>query len=160
MFSADALGSYTLFDPAEREALLARIDEAWRTLSDPELRARYDEETLGLIRAPSIAPPAPPKPPAFSYADLAVTDVTGAALPARPPRGHRPAVAADRRDHADQHRVPAIHRGGPREGPSSRRVPARLPHAIRPRPRPRPAYRRRRLPAAPANAAKQENLTP
>ena len=83
MFSADALGSYSLFDPAEREALLARIDEAWRTLSDPASRARYDEETLGLVRAPSIAPPAPPKPPAFSYADLAVTDVTGAALRAR-----------------------------------------------------------------------------
>ena len=83
MFSADALGSYSLFDPAEREALLARIDEAWRTLSDPALRARYDEETLGLVREPANATPAPPKPPAFSYADLAVTDVTGAALRAR-----------------------------------------------------------------------------
>ena len=83
MFSADALGSYSLFDPAEREALLARIDEAWRTLSDPALRARYDEETLGLVRAPAGATPAPPKPPAFSYADLDVTDVTGAALRAR-----------------------------------------------------------------------------
>ena len=79
MFSADALGSYSLFDPAEREALLARIDEAWRTLSDPALRARYDEETLGLVRAPAGATPAPPQPPAFSYADLAVTHVTGAA---------------------------------------------------------------------------------
>ena len=84
MFSADALGSYTLFDPAEREALLARIDEAWRTLSDPASRARYDEETLGLVRAPAgSAPVPPPKPPAFSYADLAVTDVTGATLRAR-----------------------------------------------------------------------------
>jgi curved DNA-binding protein CbpA len=83
MFSPDALGSYSLFDPAEREALLARIDEAWRTLSDPASRARYDEETLGLVRAPANATPASPKPPAFSYADLAVTDVTGAALRAR-----------------------------------------------------------------------------
>jgi curved DNA-binding protein CbpA len=83
MFSADALGSYSLFDPAEREALLDRIDKAWRTLSDPASRARYDEETLGLVRAPANATPAPPKPPAFSYADLAVTDVTGAALRAR-----------------------------------------------------------------------------
>jgi curved DNA-binding protein CbpA len=84
MFSADALGSYSLFDPVEREALLARIDEAWRTLSDPASRARYDEETLGLVRAPAgAALPQPPKPPAFSYADLAATDVTGAALRAR-----------------------------------------------------------------------------
>ncbi len=83
MFSADALGSYSLFDPAEREALLSRIDEAWRTLSDPASRARYDEETLGLVRAPAGATPAPPKPPAFSYADLAAADVTGAALRAR-----------------------------------------------------------------------------
>ena len=83
MFSGDALGSYSLFDPAEREALLGRIDEAWRTLSDPALRARYDEETLGLVRAPAGATPPPPKPPAFSYADLAVADVTGAALRAR-----------------------------------------------------------------------------
>ena len=66
MFSADALGSYWCLDPAEAEALLSRIDEAWRMLSDPASRARYDEETLGLVRSPAGTSPPPPKPPAFS----------------------------------------------------------------------------------------------
>lgn len=85
-FSGDALGSYSLFDPRERAALLARLDDAWGTLSDPALRARYDEDVLGI--RPAIGPPAPSaglesRPMAFRYADLPVSGVTGSVLRAR-----------------------------------------------------------------------------
>lgn len=85
-FSGDSLASYSLFDPNERAALLARLDEAWQTLSDPERRTRYDREVL---RLPDPGPPGglpsepASKPMAFHYADLSTADVTGAALRAR-----------------------------------------------------------------------------
>lgn len=85
-FAGEALASYSLFDPGERQALLARLDEAWRTLSDPVLRVRYDEDVLGI--RPAVGPPAEgagpgPRPMAFSYADLPVSGVTGSALRTR-----------------------------------------------------------------------------
>ncbi len=85
-FTGEALASYSLFDPGERKALLARLDDAWRTLSDPAERARYDEHVLGI--RPVVGPPAESagpesRPMAFSYADLPVTGVTGSVLRAR-----------------------------------------------------------------------------
>jgi curved DNA-binding protein CbpA len=87
-FSGASLGSYSLFDSAERTEVLARIEEAWRTLSSREQRARYDREVLGRTPAPSSQPatgsqpsPAPATAPAAPL--LALTEVTGAALRAR-----------------------------------------------------------------------------
>lgn len=83
-FSGDSLGSYSLFDPTDRTALLARLDEAWQTLSDPERRAVYDREVLKLPAAStSEAVNHAPNPPAFQYADLGLAEVTGASLRAR-----------------------------------------------------------------------------
>jgi curved DNA-binding protein CbpA len=87
-FSGASLGSYSLFDSAERTEVLARIEEAWRTLSSRDQRARYDREVLGRAPAPLSSPapggqplPAPVTAPAAPM--LALTDVTGAALRAR-----------------------------------------------------------------------------
>lgn len=41
-FADDSLATYSLYDPAEASALRERIELAWRVLSDPESRARYD----------------------------------------------------------------------------------------------------------------------
>jgi hypothetical protein len=85
-FSGASLGSYSLFDSAERTEVLARIEEAWRTLSSREQRARYDREVLGRTPAPSSqsVPGSQPSPaPATAAPLLALTEVTGAALRAR-----------------------------------------------------------------------------
>jgi curved DNA-binding protein CbpA len=77
-----SLGSYSLFDSAERTEVLARIEEAWRTLSNRDQRARYDREVLGRTSAPAApSPSAPAAPPAAP--SLSLTDVTGASLRAR-----------------------------------------------------------------------------
>lgn len=85
-FSGASLGSYSLFDSTERTEVLARIEEAWRTLSSRDQRARYDREVLGRAPAPSSPPAAgapPPPAPAPAAPMLALTEVTGAALRAR-----------------------------------------------------------------------------
>ncbi|MGB8957794.1 MAG: DnaJ domain-containing protein [Candidatus Aminicenantales bacterium] len=52
-----SLALYGLVSEAEREAVLARIQEAFQTLRDPDKRKEYD---LALLRhAPYIAPKAP-----------------------------------------------------------------------------------------------------
>lgn len=52
-----SLALYGLVSEAERGAILARIQEAFQTLRDPEKRKEYD---LALLRhAPYIAPKAP-----------------------------------------------------------------------------------------------------
>jgi curved DNA-binding protein CbpA len=85
-FGNHSLGTYSLFDAGDRSELLARLDEAWNTLSDRERRARYDRDVLGLTptfltfsdeRAGSTPGGQPAAPP------LAITDVTGAVLRAR-----------------------------------------------------------------------------
>lgn len=85
-FSGASLGSYSLFDSAERTEVLARIEDAWRTLSNREQRARYDREVLGRAPAPASpsgtgAPPASAAPPAAP--PLSLIEVTGASLRAR-----------------------------------------------------------------------------
>jgi hypothetical protein len=42
LYGPGSLATYTLMSPEEAAALVARIDEAKRTLLDPEARARYD----------------------------------------------------------------------------------------------------------------------
>lgn len=85
-FGGDSLGTHSLFDATERAALVARLEDAWQTLSNPELRARYDQEVLG--RASRFvkvddARPAPARSAPLVAAPLAVEDITGAALRAR-----------------------------------------------------------------------------
>jgi curved DNA-binding protein CbpA len=86
-FSNNALGTHSLFDAGERSELLKRLDQAWATLSNPEQRARYDRDVLGLAPAfltfgderhgsTGAAQPLPAPP-------LAITEVTGAVLRAR-----------------------------------------------------------------------------
>lgn len=59
LYDEAAVATYSLLDPDERRAARARIDEAYRVLSDPSRRAAYDRE-LGL-------PPAPAPPPTAVY---------------------------------------------------------------------------------------------
>lgn len=86
-FSTPSLGAHSLFEAAEQRELCARLDEAWSTLSNHDLRVKYDQEVLG--RAPAFltfgdehapGPARAAKPPTPS---LTITDVTGAALRAR-----------------------------------------------------------------------------
>ena len=55
LYDEEAVATYSLLDPEERRAIRARLETAYRVLSNPVLRAAYDRE-LGL-------PPAPPGPP-------------------------------------------------------------------------------------------------
>ena len=41
-YGAESLATYSLFNPAERQSVLARIEEAYRILSDPRRRHEYD----------------------------------------------------------------------------------------------------------------------
>lgn len=86
-FSGASLGTHSLFDAAEQRELCARLDDAWNTLSNHELRVKYDREVLG--RDPAFltfgdehtsgaARASKPPPPSIT-----ITDVTGAALRAR-----------------------------------------------------------------------------
>jgi flagellar biosynthesis protein FlhG len=41
-YDPESLASYSIYDDAETRTIRERIDEAWRVLSDPELRSGYD----------------------------------------------------------------------------------------------------------------------
>jgi len=43
-FADDSLALYSVVDPRDAEAIRLRVEEAWRVLSDPEARRRYDAE--------------------------------------------------------------------------------------------------------------------
>ena len=47
-FSGESVATYALFQPDELTLLRRRIEEAYRVLSDPERRRRYDREIFGL----------------------------------------------------------------------------------------------------------------
>lgn len=84
-FGGASLGSYSLFDSAERAEILARLEEAWRTLSDRDRRARYDRDVLGRATPGDAAASArsAPIPAPAAGPPLTITDVTGSALRAR-----------------------------------------------------------------------------
>lgn len=46
-FGGDSVATYALFQPDELTLLRRRIEEAYRVLSDPERRRRYDREIFG-----------------------------------------------------------------------------------------------------------------
>ncbi len=63
-FSGESVATYALFQPDELTLLRRRIEEAYRVLSDPERRRRYDREIFNLEEdeerpAPSGEAPAP-----------------------------------------------------------------------------------------------------
>ena len=46
LYHGDSLASYSLFSREEREAILARLDEAYATLIDEKKRSRYDQSLV------------------------------------------------------------------------------------------------------------------
>jgi curved DNA-binding protein CbpA len=46
LYHGDSLVSYSLFSREEREAILARLDEAYATLIDEKKRSRYDQSLV------------------------------------------------------------------------------------------------------------------
>lgn len=47
-YGEDSLAAYSLYDPAEVSAILERVEEAYRVLSEPEERRAYDQELGGV----------------------------------------------------------------------------------------------------------------
>jgi len=71
-YGGDSLATYSLFGAADRQAVMAQIDEAYRVLSDPERRRVYDATLTAGLSAPAVAatradsvrpPPEPPPSP-------------------------------------------------------------------------------------------------
>jgi len=60
-FSRDSVATYSLFTNEETQSILARLDEAYQTLSNLEKKAEYDRSLDRL--AQEDAPPPPPEPP-------------------------------------------------------------------------------------------------
>lgn len=56
IFNPDSVATYALFQPDELNLLRRRIEEAFRTLSDPERRAAYDQELARLDEGWTPAP--------------------------------------------------------------------------------------------------------
>lgn len=54
-YGEDSLAHYSVFEGHEAAAILERVDQAWRVLSNPELRAAYDAS----LRQGAPAPPPP-----------------------------------------------------------------------------------------------------
>jgi flagellar biosynthesis protein FlhG len=59
LYDEEGVATYTLLDSEERRQIRARLDEAYRVLGNPALRAAYDRD-LGL-------PAPPPGPPTTVY---------------------------------------------------------------------------------------------
>ncbi len=57
--SPDSMVVYSLAEPGEAEAFIAKVEAAYQVLSDPALRARYD---ASLDDPDRVAPPVPPAP--------------------------------------------------------------------------------------------------
>jgi flagellar biosynthesis protein FlhG len=53
LYDEEGVATYTLLDSEERKEMRARLDEAYRVLSNPTLRAAYD----GALGLPPAAPP-------------------------------------------------------------------------------------------------------
>jgi curved DNA-binding protein CbpA len=61
-FSSSNVATYALFQPDELNLLRRRIEEAYRVLSDPERRQRYDSEMVD-FRGQILSTPPPPREP-------------------------------------------------------------------------------------------------
>ena len=87
-YSNDSLATYSLFDADDRQAMMARIDEAFRALDNPETRRFYDqslarpEGAASIQSAPASASAPPPKPAAPPGQTEIPTHLKGADLKA------------------------------------------------------------------------------
>jgi len=126
IFSPDSVVTYTLFQPEELSLLRRRIEEAYRTLSNPERRKRYDEEMDRLDgghweEGGGDAPgaPAQPEPPA------AAGDIEGLPLFERP-ASKPPALDAP----AALDAPPAVEAPAAPDAPPTEALPASQPPAV------------------------------
>ncbi len=53
-YGGESLATYSLFGPDERQAVLAKVEDAYRVLSDPQRRREYDLR----LAAAAVPPPA------------------------------------------------------------------------------------------------------
>ena len=96
-FADDSLALYSVVDPRDAEAIRLRVEEAWRVLSDPEARRRYDAE-LDPGEPLAIEFDAEPTPPVASPAS---PGALGDLAPGeRPSRYDGPAFRAARLRHS------------------------------------------------------------
>ncbi len=56
-YGTDSVATYSVFNDDDSGAILERIEEAYRVLSDPQMRAEYDRKMSEL--APAVAPQTP-----------------------------------------------------------------------------------------------------
>ncbi len=76
-YGPESLATYSLFNANERQAVMAKIEEAYRTLSDPERRREYDTWLAAQARMPdgATAPAGPPTAAPPLPADVEIPDV-------------------------------------------------------------------------------------
>ncbi|MEW6323772.1 MAG: helix-turn-helix domain-containing protein [Nitrospirota bacterium] len=58
-YGGESLATYSLFDTGERQAVMAKIEEAYRTLSDPDRRREYDAWLAAGVGAVAVGDSAP-----------------------------------------------------------------------------------------------------
>jgi flagellar biosynthesis protein FlhG len=76
LYGEGSLATYSLLEPAELEAVRARVREAYEVLRDPDRRRDYDAVPRRPPAAPAAPPPEAPRPEPGVLPD----PVTGAAL--------------------------------------------------------------------------------
>jgi len=85
-FSKDSVATYSLFNPEETKAILARLDQAYATLSNQEKRVEYDKRLK--LKAAPVSQPLPriekeftaPPPPSPALPVLTLENLNGSGL--------------------------------------------------------------------------------
>ncbi|MFO0581255.1 MAG: helix-turn-helix domain-containing protein [Anaeromyxobacter sp.] len=132
IFGPGSLAMYSLMSADEAELMNRRIEEADKTLLDPEARARYDATIAGNGATAQRVQPwsMPPVIPARAQAEEApaLADATAAAPPAPEPVASPEPVAAPPPEPA----VPEVTAASPAPAPSAPEAPAAEPPSVPP----------------------------